>query len=94
MAADYTVKLVARNEGIEYRDAVDIYRFNVARSRGRWIVYLPCSKGQCFEPHELTDEERVTVLPRIAHYLETRKYFGFFGRTYSVSVERQPPVSR
>jgi hypothetical protein len=90
---NYTVRLVARNEGIEYRDEHDVYRFGGWLEKKRWIVYLPGSKGEYYEPHELTDEEQNTILPRIKAFLEGRKYFGFFGRTYPVVIEREPPVS-
>lgn len=89
----YTVKLVARNEGIEYRDELDVYRFNVGLTDGKWKVYLPGSKGENYQAHELTVQEKTIILPRIAKYLESRKYFGFFGPTYPVILEEEGSVS-
>jgi len=43
--------------------------------------------------HELTDEERSRILPRIEKYLSGKKYFGFIGPTYPVSFEKEGPVS-
>ena len=60
----YSIKLVARNEGIEYVDERDVYRFNVAFADKVWSVFLPCSKGKYYESHELTETERAVVGPR------------------------------
>jgi hypothetical protein len=80
----YSVKLVARNEGIEYIDEIDVYRFNVELADEKWRVFVPGSKGSNYQRHELTVEEQNTILPRIKKYLESRKYFGIFGPTYPV----------
>jgi hypothetical protein len=93
MSKNYNVKLVARNEGIEYRDEHDIYRFNVSLKNQRWIVYLPGSKGDGYQVHELTDEERLLIIPRIKEYLEERKYCGVVGISYPVAFEREGPIS-
>lgn len=90
---EYGVRLAARNEGLEYRDEFEVYRFNVARKKRRWIVYLPGSKGEHFMTHELSDEERVRILPRIEEYLKGRRYLGLIGPTCSVTFEREGPVS-
>jgi|HubBroStandDraft_1064217.scaffolds.fasta_scaffold302026_2 hypothetical protein len=93
MKQNYSVRLVARNEGIEYRDEHDIYRFNTMLKNKKWTVFVPGSKGKYFEPHELTDEEQSTILPRIKKYLEGKKYFGFIGPSYPVIFEREGQVS-
>jgi hypothetical protein len=90
---DFKVRLVARNEGIEYRDAHDVYRFNLRLESKVWWVLLPGSKGEHFEPHELTPDEEAVVLPRIKQYLEGRRYFVLFGPTFPVVIEREPPVA-
>jgi len=90
---NYTVRLIDRGEVIEYRDANDVYRFSGWLKDKTWRVYLPGSKGQYYEPHELTSEEQAVVLPRVRQFLESRKYFGWFGRTYPVVIEREPPVT-
>lgn len=93
MSESYKLKLVARNEGIEYRDDRDVYRFGVSLTDRRWTVYLPGSKGESYEVHELTDEERLLILPRIKQYLEGRKYYGLIGPSYPVTFEREGPIS-
>jgi hypothetical protein len=50
-------------------------------------------RNQRREPHELTSEEQAVVLPRIKQFLEGIRYFYFFGRTYPVVIEREPPVT-
>jgi hypothetical protein len=87
----HSVRLTARNEGIEYVDDVDIYRFRVARIGRVWTLYLPCTKGPEFEVHELDEEEEARVLPRITKYLRTIWWFGFFPRRYTVVIERLKP---
>jgi hypothetical protein len=90
----YKIRLVARNEGIEYFDNVDVYRFNVALVGGEWRVYVPGSKGPDFEIHELDDEEKSRILPRISAYLKTIWWFGIFRRRYSVAVLRGESETR
>jgi len=92
MKKGYTIRLVARNEGIEYRDQFDVYRFNVRLADRRWTVLLPGSRGGQMT-HELSEAERDTILPRISGYLEARKYFGIFGRTYPVDFENEGAIS-
>lgn len=41
-----SVKLVARNEGIEYKDQFNVYRFGVKLMNKRWVVCVPGSKGE------------------------------------------------
>jgi hypothetical protein len=89
----YTVRLVARNEGIEYRDEGGLYRFNVALKQKRWTAFLPGSKGDFFQTHVLTPEEYDRIGPRIIKYLESKKYFGFIGPSYPALFAREAPVS-
>jgi hypothetical protein len=93
MKKNYTVKLVARNEGIEYRDEGGVYRFDVSLTNKNWVVYLPCSKGDFYQTHEFTEEEKRKIIPRIIDYLENRKNFGIFGSTYPVKIEREGQIS-
>jgi hypothetical protein len=87
MQDNYTVRLVARNEGIEYCDKDGIYRFNVSLTGKKWIVYLPGSKGDFYQTYILTEDEQNKILPRVVNYLENRKYFGLFGSTYPVEFK-------
>jgi hypothetical protein len=89
----YSVRLVVRNEGIEYRDESGIYRFDVALKQKRWTVFLPGSKGEFFQIHELTPEECDRIEPRIIKYLENKRYFGFIGPSYPAVFAREAPVS-
>jgi hypothetical protein len=85
----YSIRLASRNEGIEYIDDKDVYRFDVSLIDKVWRLYLPGSKGAQYEVHELDEEEKRRVLPRVIKYLETIKYLGFFPRRYSVIIERK-----
>lgn len=82
----YSVRLVARNEGIQYVDDVDIYRFKVSRDGEVWTLYVPGSKEPDYEVHDLDDEEKERILPRVVHYLERTKYFAFLRSKYSVEI--------
>lgn len=88
MENDYQVRLAARNEGIEYRDAQGVYRFNVILKGKEWTIFLPGSRGETYELYELSDEEEKRILPRIIHYLQSIKWFGLFRRSYSVTLRR------
>jgi len=92
MRVSYKIRLVMR-EGLEYVDEHDIYRFGVSVLERAWIVVLPGSKGKYYEVHELSEEERNRILPRIEKYLAARKRFGFFGRTCPVVFQNEGPVS-
>ncbi len=94
MKNSYSVKLVSRNEGIEYRDENDVYRFNISLTDKNWVVYLPCSKGKFHKTHEFTEDEKKYIIPRIIDYLENRKYYGIFGSTYPVKFEIEGPISK
>lgn len=87
----YAIRLVARNEGIKYVDDTGVYRFRVELVDRVWRLYLPCSRGEHYEAHELNEEEKDRILPRIIKYLERIKYFGFFPRRYSVIVVQNKP---
>ena len=93
MEKSYSVKLIARNEGIEYHDESGVYRFNVSLTEKKWVVYLPCSKGDFYQSYELNEAEYNKIIPHIVEYLENRKYFGIFGSTYPVIIEREGATS-
>ena len=87
MNEKYSVLLTAKGEGVEYRDSVDVYRFNVDLRSGTWIVQLPPTRGDRFTPHQLSSDERACILPRIAKYLSRIWWLGFFPRSYTVAFE-------
>jgi hypothetical protein len=87
------MRICIPSRGIEYTDERDVYRFNVAFADKAWSVFLPCSKGKYYETHELTDQERAVVLPRITKYLEGRKYFGLIGPSCPVTFNPAPTVT-
>jgi hypothetical protein len=94
MKNSYSIKLVSRNEGIEYHDENYVYRFYISLIDKNWIVYLPCSKGNFYQTYEFNEDEKKRIIPRIIDYLENRKYFGIFGSTYPVKFETEGPISK
>ena len=90
MPDGYTVRLTARQEGLEYRTASDVYRFDVLLTDGEWQLYLPGSRGEDFAPHELTEAEAAEILPRLVAHLRHDRLFGIPVCTYPVRVCRRP----
>ena len=90
MSSDYSIELTARQEGVEYRTATEVYRFDVQLNGGEWELYVPCSKGEDFTPHELTDAEAAEILPRIVANLSEDRLFGILLRTRPVRIRRLP----
>lgn len=83
---DYTVRLVARNEGLDYVDDQGIYHFDVQLRGRQWTVRLPATKGLTFEVCEMTAQEQAKILPRVERYLSRIKWFGIFPMSYNVRV--------
>jgi hypothetical protein len=92
MDLGYKIRLVAP-EGLEYIDEHDIYRFGVSILNKAWVVTLPGSKGKYYETHEMSEEERARILPRIEKHLAARRYFGLVGRRYPVTFQHEGPIS-
>jgi len=90
----YHVSLVARNEGLEYRDRFGEYHFDVRKEGRRWLILLPGSWGADFQPHELTPDEECRIIPRLEKYLSRIWWLGVFPRSYSVGVAREEGWSR
>lgn len=90
MPDDYTVRLTARQEGVEYRAGGETYRFDVMLHDGEWTIYLPCTRGESYTPHDLTDSEAAAILPRVVRLLEVDRLFGIPIRRYPVRVSRRP----
>ena len=84
----YQVRLASGNEGVEYRDEEGVFRFNVELVGRDCILFLPGSKGDTYQQHELTPEEEERILPRITRYLSRVWWLGIFPRSYSVVVRR------
>jgi hypothetical protein len=82
MFGEYQVRLIERNEGLEYRDDHDIYWFDLALKDRTWTVLMPPSRGHA--SGSLTDLETRVILPRIAEYLARIWWFGVFPVSYSV----------
>ena len=90
MADDFSVRLVARQEGVEYRSAGEVYRFDVLLRDGAWDLYLPCTTGDDFMPHELTEAEAAEIMPRVVDRLAHDRIFGAVVRSYPVRIVRRP----
>ena len=87
---DYTVELVARQEGIRYRSRGALHHFDVALVGDEWQLFLPGSRGETFAPHELTAAEEAEILPRIVAHLETDRVLGVVVARYRVRIVRRP----
>ena len=92
MSKDYKIKSVGR-EGLDYLDEHDVHHFGVAFIDNTWIVYWPGTKGEFYESYELNETERAIIFPRIKAYLEGKRHYSLFGRTYPAIFEREGPIS-
>jgi|SRR5580658_895451 hypothetical protein len=92
VSKDYKIKSVGR-EGLDYHDGHDVHHFDVAFINDTWVVYLPATKGKFYESCELNEKERAIIFPRIKAYLEGKRHYSLFGRTYPAIFEREGPVS-
>ena len=86
---DYTISLAAKNEGLRYEDAADVYRFDLERQGKTWLVQLPPSKGTQYLPTTLTETEASTILPRVQTFLSRVKWLGIWPVSYQVSFVEQ-----
>jgi hypothetical protein len=91
MAPDYTVAIVARNEGLEYREADLVCQFNLARNGNTWTVFLPGTFGEDLERRQLPSDERNRIVPRIEQYLAKATWRAFFGGRAIVQFAQEPP---
>jgi hypothetical protein len=82
------IRLRARNEGLECRVGGEVYRFAVRLQGREWTLFLPGTKGERFEPHELDRDEELRILPALVAYLSRIRWFGIFPRSYAVLVKR------
>ena len=90
MPSDYTVRLVARQEGVEYRAAGETHHFDVLLTDGAWQLFLPGSRGDDHAPYELTEAEAAEILPRIVCHLAHDRILGIAYRSYPVRIVRAP----
>jgi hypothetical protein len=98
----YRIRLVARNEALEYRDEIGIYWFTVSLKGGTWTVYLPCHKTERSnrddpnqrKEHELDEEEQQRVMPRVTSYLSNLRWYRLSYEPQPVKIERHPELGK
>jgi hypothetical protein len=88
----FTIRLVAKNEGLLYSDESAKYYFDVVQNGEVWTVFLPCAKGSPGNTYALSKSERSLILPRIVDYLKEIKWFGIFQKRYEVNVIEKSPM--
>jgi hypothetical protein len=82
MEKEFSVTLTDRTEVVEYREANNVYRFDLGKKGREWIVYLPPSR-------DLPAADAEKILARITAYLGKRWWFWLFPRTYTVRIEHK-----
>jgi hypothetical protein len=80
MAKEYSVRLVARNEGVRYGGPEGVYEFDVNRNGREWIVFLP-------PVPEIRSQDESLVIGRVSAALSRIWWFGIFPRRYTVRTE-------
>jgi hypothetical protein len=89
MTKEYSVRLVARNEGVRYRGPEGVYDFDVNLNGREWIVFLPSV------PEIRNQQDESLVIGRVSTALSRIWWFGIFPRRYTVRTEiRQHPLVR
>jgi hypothetical protein len=86
MEPSFYVRLIDRNEAVEYRDENGVHAFDLRKKGREWTIYLPDS------PDMTADRER-QVIERTTKYLSRIWWFGVFPFRYTVRVERKNGLS-
>jgi len=81
----HRIRLVARNEGLRYREGSSVYNFGVHREGKTWVVHLPPSKGEDFAPCDFHPQTHELMLSRIRDYLSRIWWLGIWPVRYEVS---------
>jgi hypothetical protein len=90
MNHQYSVEIVARGEGLVYREGARTLNFDLYWNRDtrQWVFHAyACSDSQ-FHPVQLSSEDRRQIVTRIADYLESR------GDKVQILEERPPEPLR
>jgi hypothetical protein len=82
MEKEFSVTLTHQTVVVEYREANNVYRFDLGTKGRKWIVYLPPSRD-----FPAADAEK--ILGRITAYLANRWWFWVFPCTYTVRIEHK-----
>ena len=70
MKEDFTVTIKARGEGLDYRDADGLLRFEIGRSGSTVQLHAYDPRSETFQPVRMSDEQEHRIIPRIVAYLE------------------------
>ena len=87
MSHPYKIRLVARNEVVEYQDKTGIYWFDVTLNKDTWTLFLPGKTGQIGHVETITDAEMERIVPAVTKFLINVKWFIFFGGPYKVEIK-------
>jgi hypothetical protein len=88
MKEKFTVEIVARGEGLVYRDNEHVCHFEIGRQKGRLILHAYRWSDEESSIHEITLEIRTLIIPRILECLHRKGY------KVDVLLERPPQPLR
>lgn len=70
MSDVFSVQIVARGEGLDYKDDDGVFRFNIGRIRSTIQFDAHSCSDDAFQPRQLSDEQRQRIIPRIVTHLQ------------------------
>ena len=90
MNSDYSVDIVARGEGIVYREPGHTLNFNLSRNAedALWVLHAYACSDEQFHPVHLSVDDQKRIVSRIAAYLESK------GDSVRILAERPPQPLR
>jgi len=75
-----TIRLAAKEEGLDFHDGSGNYRLNAYLDHGTWYVEVPGSRSESGEPWYPSEQQREAI----SAYLSKLKLFGLIPRRYRV----------
>jgi hypothetical protein len=84
--SDFTIRTVAKGEGLDYRDVHGAYRFDICFKKGIYYLQVPGYAGPDSGKRELSQQDFDRIIPRIVKELSYQKLFGFFPKHYRVEI--------
>ena len=84
--SDFTVRVVARGEGLEYRDVYGLYTFDLGYKKRTYYLQVPGYAGPDSGKRVLSKQDFDRIIPRIIKKLSREKLFGIFTLHYRVEI--------
>lgn len=84
--SDFTIRFAAKGEGLEYRDAYGVFRFDIGYKKGIYYLQVPGYAGSNSGKPQISQQDFDRIIPRITKKLSFTKIFGLFPKHYRVEI--------